>query len=207
MTNRNLKRDITDVFANIGYTDYDACESIFDCMSSENQQKFLNKYGYEDLTDAYDDNRELAFDLVLTMNDEELAKCNKIAEELKKDNSDENEKESQNTTTTDSYKSSEIGGESLWRWSGVLGGKTSLNRLQRDYEFAQEMFNLLSTENQQKFLNKNFHSHLTYKNFNDFCNKYPFNLPLKILDFIAYIDSAEEMKKMIKLFKSRGYYK
>ena len=207
MANRNLKREITDIFSNIGYDDYDACESIFNCMSPENQQKFLKKHGYKDLGYAYDDDRELAYDLVYAMNDEELANCKEIADELKRDNSDENDEKSQDTTTPDSYKSSKIGGATLWRWSVVLGGKTALNRLQRDYEFAQEMFNLLSPENQQKFLNKGFHSRYTYKNFNDFCNKYPFNLPAHILDFIASIDSVEEMKKIIDLFKSHGYWK
>jgi len=80
MANKNLMYDITDVFANIGYDDYDACERIFNCMSPENQQKFLKKHGYKDLGYAYDDDRELAYDLVYAMDDEELAKCKKIAD-------------------------------------------------------------------------------------------------------------------------------
>lgn len=55
--------------------DYDFCEDLFNLMSPENQQKFLNKYGYEDLGYAYDDNDELAYYLVNAMDEQETIKC------------------------------------------------------------------------------------------------------------------------------------
>lgn len=78
----SLIRKLQDFVAEEGYTDYDECEEIFNLMNPKNQEKFLNKHGYEDLGDAYDDNRELAFDLINELDDEELNKCYKLAKDL-----------------------------------------------------------------------------------------------------------------------------
>ena len=82
MNRKNMEYEITEIFSLNDFTDYDSCEKIFNCMSPENQEKFIKKYGYEDLGYAYDDNRELAYDLVYAMNDEELNKCYKLAKDL-----------------------------------------------------------------------------------------------------------------------------
>ena len=72
-------KDILDEFS----LDSDLCFDIFDCMSPESQQEYLNKNGYEDIGYAYDDNRELAYDLVDFMNSEDLAKCKVMIEKWK----------------------------------------------------------------------------------------------------------------------------
>lgn len=82
MNRKNMEYEITEIFSLNDFTDYDSCAKIFNCMSPENQEKFIKKYGYEDLGYAYDDNRELAYDLVYAMNDEELNKCYKLAKDL-----------------------------------------------------------------------------------------------------------------------------
>lgn len=75
---KSLKRKLEDIVADNGYTDYDGCELLFNCMNHESQMQFLGKHNYEDLGYAYDDNRELAFDLIYAMNDEELSKCKEL---------------------------------------------------------------------------------------------------------------------------------
>ena len=75
---KSLKRKLEDIVADNGYTDYDGCELLFNCMNHESQMQFLRKHNYEDLGYAYDDNRELAFDLIYAMNDEELSKCKEL---------------------------------------------------------------------------------------------------------------------------------
>lgn len=78
-------KDILDEFS----LDSDLCFDIFDCMSPESQQEYLNKNGYEDIGYAYDDNRELAYDLVDFMNSEDLAKCKVMIEKWKAEEDEE----------------------------------------------------------------------------------------------------------------------
>ena len=80
---RATKRKLCDIVAENGFDDSEYCFHIFDCMSPESQEKFLRKHNYEDIGYAYDDDRDLAYDLIDAMNSEELAKCKVIIEKWK----------------------------------------------------------------------------------------------------------------------------
>ena len=53
---------------------FDLCNDLFECMNEQEQENFLNKYGYDDLGYAYDDDRDLPQTLIHNMGMESLKK-------------------------------------------------------------------------------------------------------------------------------------
>lgn len=41
MNRKNMEYEITEIFSLNDFTDYDSCAKIFNCMSPENQEKFI----------------------------------------------------------------------------------------------------------------------------------------------------------------------
>lgn len=53
---------------------FDLCNDLFKCMNEQEQENFLNTYGYDDLGYAYDDDRDLPQTLIHNMGMESLKK-------------------------------------------------------------------------------------------------------------------------------------